>query len=123
MGPTVQLAVLTEPDPHRADGTRLLGVLSYRDDGDRHHRRLAHLQPTPADDESGPVQLRLPLGVELAATAESCGRGWAAWPLSSIPIGLRTVPADRLAAVVAVTVDGSQAVVAVTVDGSQAVGP
>jgi hypothetical protein len=110
MGPTVRLAVLTEPDPHCLGGTRLLGVLSYRDDGDRHHRRLARLQPAPADDESGPVQLRLPLGVELAGAAGSCGRGWASWPLSSIPIGLRMVPADLLAAVVAVTVDGSQAV-------------
>jgi hypothetical protein len=110
MGPAVQLAVLTEPDPHRAGGTRLLGVLSYRDDGDRHHRQLAHLQPTPTEAESGPVQLRLPLGTELATAAGSCGRGWAAWPLSSIPPGLRTVPADRLAAAIAQTLTGSQAV-------------
>jgi hypothetical protein len=65
MRPTVHLAVLTEPDMHRADGTRLLGVLSYRDDGDSHHRRLARLQPTPTDGESGPVQLQLPFGVAL----------------------------------------------------------
>jgi hypothetical protein len=110
MGPAVRLTVLTEPDPQRAGGSRLLGVLSYRDDGDRHHRRLAHLPPAPTEHDCRPVQLRLPLGVELAATAGSCGRGWAAWPLSSIPPGLRTVPADRLAAVVAVTVDRSRAV-------------
>jgi hypothetical protein len=110
MSPAVRLAVLTEPDPHRAGGSRLLGVLSYRDDGDRHHRRLAQLQPTPADDESGPVQLRLPLGVELAAAAGSCGRGWASWQLSSIPPGLRTTPPDLLAAVIAETLDEPRAV-------------
>jgi hypothetical protein len=110
MGPTVQLAVFTEPDPHRAGGTRLLGVLSYRDDGDRHHRRLARLKPTPTDAEARPVQLRLPLGVELAPAAGSCGRGWASWPLTSIPPGLRTVPPGRLAGVIAETVDGPQAV-------------
>jgi hypothetical protein len=110
MGPTVQLAVLTEPDPQRADGTRLLGVLSYRDDGDRHDRRLARLEPTPTGGESGLVQLRLPLGVELATAAGSCGRGWASWPLTSIPPGLRTVPPGRLAGVIAETVDGPRAV-------------
>jgi hypothetical protein len=110
MGPTLQLAVLTEPDPHRPGASRHLGVLSYRDDGDRHHRRLARLQPTPTGYDSGPVQLRLPLGVELATAAGSCGRGWATWPLTSIPPGLRTVPPARLAGVIAKTVDGPQAV-------------
>jgi hypothetical protein len=110
MGPTVRLAVLTEPDPHRPGASRHLGVLAYRDDGDRHHRRLAHLQPNPTDAESRPVQLRLPLGVELAATAGSCGRGWASWPLTSIPPQLRTVPPGRLAAVIAHTLDEPRAV-------------
>jgi hypothetical protein len=110
MSPAVRLAVLTEPDPHRADGSRLLGVLSYRDDGDRHHRRLARLQPTPTDGESGPVQLRLPLGAELATAAGSCGRGWATWPLTSIPPELRTVPPALLAGVIAQMVDGPRAV-------------
>jgi hypothetical protein len=110
MGPTVRLAVLTEPDPQSNGGSRLLGVLSYRDDGERHHRRLARLHPSPTDGEARPVQLRLPLGAELATAAGSCGRGWASWSLTSIPPGLRTVPPGRLAAVVAATVDRSQAV-------------
>jgi hypothetical protein len=110
MGPTIRLAVLTEPDPHRADGSRHLGVLFYRDDGDRHHRRLVRLQPTPTGHDSGPVQLRLPLGVELATAAGPCGRGWASWPLTSIPPGLRPVPPARLARAIAATVDGPRAV-------------
>jgi hypothetical protein len=110
MGPAVRLMVLTEPDPHRAGGSRLLGVLSYRDDGDRHHRRLARLHPSPTAGSGRPVQLRLPLGVELATAAGSCGRGWASWPLTSIPAGLRTVPSGRLAGVIAETVDGPRAV-------------
>jgi hypothetical protein len=103
MRSTVRLAVLTEPDPHRADGTRLLGVLSYRDDGDRHHRRLARPKPTPTDGESGPVQLRLPFEVALgrpprARLRSRWERGLA---VDTGPVGPRTSRTGRSGVAVA----------------------
>jgi hypothetical protein len=96
------LAVLS--DATDEDGPdQLCAVLAYDGCGRRHlHplepitsiRALARWLANPGARQR---QLQLPLEGELP-TASSSGRTWRTWVLPSVPLSLRALPPDRLAA-------------------------
>lgn len=95
----VHLAVLADTAVGGAE--RLCGVLVYDGDGHRHLYELT--AATPAGqlrqllDPAGPCQLQLPLVAD-APTPSSGGRTWRSWVLPTIPISLRALPPELLAA-------------------------
>ena len=95
----VHLAVLADTTQTGSD--RLCAVLTYDGAGRRHlHPITSGASARLLHDwlnMSGPRQLQLPFADELPA-ASSSGRTWRTWVLPSVPIGLRALPPERLAA-------------------------
>jgi hypothetical protein len=98
---TVAVHVAVLADTNQAGDDRLCAVLTYDGSGRAHLHQLtsgasAHLLHDWLEVR-GERQLQLPFTDELPA-ASSSGQTWRTWVLPSVPICLRTLPPERLAA-------------------------
>ena len=95
----IHLAVLVDAAGPAGADWRVTAVLVYDGRGYRHHLVLDPALPADRLDlgEHGQGQLRLPLE-GCAAVPTSSGLTWRTFVLPSIPLGLRGLPPDRLAA-------------------------